>query len=152
TYRHLTAHADENAIGDNPSPYILLPDGRRADVGHLLLGVDALLHPRTVWPYADYGVPNIDPSSWVADLGFASMWMTQHEESGHSPPGAPVYPSTPNMDAYFRASAPDEDLLGDVESFGVQEQWGRMAGANLSAVLRAYYFGSTGVSAGSQSR
>jgi hypothetical protein len=152
TYRHLTAHADENAIGDNPSPYILLPDGGRADVGHLLLGVDALLHPRTGWPYADFGVANIGPASWVADLGFASMWMTQHEESGSSPPSAPVHPPAPDMNAYFRASAPDEDLLGDVESFGVNEQRGRMSGANLSQVLRAYYLGSAGAAAGSQSR
>lgn len=140
-YRDLTARADENATGDNPSPYIVLPNGQRVDLGHTLLGVDALLHPLTSKPYSDYNIPNIDPSSWVADLGIASAWMTEHEESG-SPHGDVVNPpATADLTAYYNNSAPLEDLLGDVDSFGIHAQWKAASGQRLSAVCRAYYTG-----------
>ncbi len=141
-HSHLTAHADENARGDNPSPYIVLPGGQRLDVGHLLLGLDALLHPRTRGAFAAYSVPNIDPSSWVADLGIASVWMTTHQETG-SPHGDVVNPpSSADLATYYDKSAPIEDLLGDVDSFGLHAQWQATPGQSLSQVMRGYYLGS----------
>ncbi|HWO25914.1 MAG TPA: hypothetical protein VNO30_44570 [Kofleriaceae bacterium] len=142
-YSHLTARADENGRGDNPSPYILLANGERIDFGHLLLGLDALVHPRTSTPYSDYGVPNIDPASFVADIGIAAVWMTQHEESGSPPGNAPRQLASPNLDEYYRMSAPTEDLLGDVDSFGMQETFNSGA-VSLSQAMRAYYLGSGG--------
>jgi hypothetical protein len=142
-YSHLTARADENGRCDNPSPYILLANGERIDFGHLLLGLDALVHPRTSTPYSDYGGPNIDPSSFVADIGIAAVRMTQHEESG-SPPGKPPHQlSSPNLDEYYRMSAPTEDLLGDADSFGMQEAFNSGA-VSLSQAMRTYYLGSGG--------
>lgn len=141
-YSHLTAHADENGLGDNPSPYIVLQNGERIDVGHLLLGLDALIHPNTGDPYATYGIPNIDPSSWAADLGIASVWTTLHEESGSPPKGAPVKLDTPDLDAYYNMSAPTEDLLSDVDSFGLHGQYAWIPGGQpLSLALRGYYLG-----------
>ncbi len=138
-YQHLTAHADENALGDNPSPYVVMPGGNRLDVGHLLLGLDALLNPSTGSPYSNYGVPNIDPSSWVADLGIASVWMTVHEETG-SPHGDVVNPpATADFDTYYNKSAPPEDLLADVDSFGARAQWNAVSGQRVSQVIRNYY-------------
>jgi Domain of unknown function (DUF4157) len=142
-YSHLTARADENGRGDNPSPYILLSNGERIDLGHLLLGLDALVHPRTSTPYSDYGVPNIDPASFVADLGIGAVWMTQHEESGSPPGNAPRQLSTPSLDEYYRMSAPTEDLLGDADSFGMQETFNSGA-VSLSQAMRTYYLGSSG--------
>lgn len=140
-FEHLTARADENALGDNPSPYIVMPNGNRIDVGHLLLGLDALLHPRVGAPFTNYGVPNIDPASWVADLGIASVWMTEHEESG-SPHGDVVNPpSTSDLITYYNKSAPVEDLLADVDSFGLHAQWRATPGQRLSQVIRGYYLG-----------
>jgi hypothetical protein len=69
-YRHLAARADENAVQDNPSPYLVLANGTRVDVGHVLLGLDALIHSTPAEdPFKTYQVPAIDPASWVADLG-----------------------------------------------------------------------------------
>ncbi len=140
-YEHLAAQADENALGDNPSPYIVMPNGTRLDVGHLLLGLDALLHPTTGWPFSDYDVKNIDVASWVADLGIASVWMTVHEEEG-KPHGDVVNPpKTPDLEAYYKKSAPLEDLLGDVDSFGLHAQRKASHGQLLSQTLKGYYLG-----------
>lgn len=144
-YEHLIARADENATGDNPSPYIKLEDGSQIDLGHLLLGLDALIHPSTSIPYSSYGVPGIDPASWVADLGIASVWMTQHEETGKPPSDAPKKLDSPDLDAYYQMSAPEQDLLGDVDSFSSHEEYvAAPAGQPLSQTLTAYYLGKGG--------
>lgn len=74
-------------------------------------------------------MPNIDPSSWVADLAIASVWMTEHEESG-SPHGDVVNPPrrTPDLNTYYDKSALVEDLLGDVDSFGLHARLTSVAG------------------------
>jgi hypothetical protein len=138
--RHLTARADENGVGDNPAPYLLLPSGEEVDVGHLVLGLDALLHPRTAVPFSAYGVPNIDATGWVADVGMASVWTTKHAE-GEPDPRASRRLAAADRDAYYRMSAPDADLLGDVDVFALWAAWGLAAGQPLSAALRAYYLG-----------
>lgn len=148
-YSHglLTSHATENdpAGGDNPSPYIELPNGEKVDFGHFLLGLDALVHPRTGSPYSDYGISNIDPSSWVADIGIAAVWHDQHVDEGEIPSGVPPNaPSTPNFDQYYLMSAPEEDLISDVDSFGAHQTWQDYSGAKLSEVLEQYYIGPAG--------
>jgi hypothetical protein len=151
-YQHLTARADENALGDNPSPYIVLPNGEQIDLGHLLLGMDALIHPTTSVPYSSYGVPNIDPSSWVADIGIASVWTTQHTEQRKPPSDSPVQPTSPDLNVYWAASAPEQDLLGDVDSFGVNGAFAPTSGRKLSQALRQYYLGAAAGSAAVQRR
>ena len=139
-HRHLTARADENGVGDNPAPYLLLPSGEQVDVGHLVLGLDALLHPRTAVPFSAYGVPNIDATGWVADVGMASVWTTKHAE-GEPDPRASRRLAAADRDAYYLMSAPDADLLGDVDVFALHAHWGLAAGQPLSAALRGYYLG-----------
>jgi hypothetical protein len=139
-YRHLTARADENGVGDNPAPYLLLPSGEQIDFGHLVLGLDALIHPRTAVPFSTYGVPNIDATGWVADVGMASVWTTKHAE-GEPDPRASRRLAAADRDAYYRMSAPDADLLGDVDVFALRAHWGLAAGQPLSAALAGYYLG-----------
>lgn len=151
TYNHLTAHADENAKGDNPSPYIQLVDGKMVDVGHMLLGLDSLAHPETGNPYSAAGVPGIDVASWVADLGIASVWMTEHERNSKPPNDAPPNrPARPDLKQYYKMSAPDSDLLGDVDSFGMDDAV--KGQPTLSAAMRAYYLGQSGTPAGVKKR
>jgi hypothetical protein len=146
-HRHLTARADENGPGDNPAPYVLLPGGEQVDIGHLFLGLEALLHPRTTVPFSAYGVPNIDATGWVADVGMASVWTTKHVEGTPDPRVSRPLPA-PDRDAYYLMSAPDADLLGDVDVFAMRAQWALAAGQPLSAALRAYYLGRPGRPAG----
>src|SRR6266508_3384704 len=139
-YRHLTARADENGVGDNPAPYLLLPSGEQVDFGHLVLGLDALIHPRTAVPFSAYGVPSIDATGWVADVGMASVWTTKHLE-GEPDPRVSRRLAAADRDAYYRMSAPDADLLGDVDVFALRAQWGLAAGQPLSAAIGGYYLG-----------
>jgi hypothetical protein len=150
-HRHLTARADENGVGDNPSPYVLLPSGEQVDIGHLFLGLEALLHPRTTVPFSTYGVPNIDATGWVADVGMASVWTTKHAR-GAPDPRVSCRLAAPDRDAYYRMSAPDADLLGDVDVFAMRAQWALAAGQPLSAAVGAYYLGRPGRPAGTRWR
>jgi hypothetical protein len=142
-HRHLTARADENGVGDNPAPYVLLPSGEQVDIGHLFLGLEALLHPRTTVPFSAYGVPNIDATGWVADVGMASVWTTRHAEGAPDPRVSRRLP-TADRDAYYLMSAPAADLLGDIDVFAMRAQWTPVAGQTLSAAMRAYYLGRPG--------
>jgi hypothetical protein len=150
-YKHLGAHADENDKGDNPSPYLQLADGKLVDLGHMLLGLDSLAHPETGDPYRSAGVPGIDPASWVADLGIASVWMSEHERNGSASDDVPANrPSAPNLLQYYKISAPDSDLLGDVDAFGMEDAV--KGKTTLSSALRAYYLGQSGTPAAASTR
>ena len=158
-YKHLTSHADENPSkekphGDNPSPYIVMPDSSRIDVGHLLYGFDALLHPRAGEPFRTYGVQGIDAASWVADLALPVFWTTyQIKNKNHEPyDDAPVKPKEADFDAYYKASAPTEDLVGDADAFGLNTQSTAPVGKKLSVILRAYYLGARGKQPGVNNR
>lgn len=161
TYEHLTAQANENTVrgkpqGDNPSPYIRLQNGKLVDVGHLLLTLDALLHPGSTRPYTDYGVPTIDAASWVADLALASVWVTTHLKTGKPNTQAPKNmklsnpPTTSELDEYYKASAPESDLLGDVDGFGMRDNWN--SNQPLSEALGDYYVGTQEKPAGVNKR
>jgi hypothetical protein len=94
-------------------------------------------------PFSAYGVPNIDATSWVADVGMASVWTTRHAEGAPDPRVSRRLPAA-DRDAYFMMSAPDADLLGDIDVFAARAQWALAAGQPLSAALRAYYLGRPG--------
>jgi hypothetical protein len=150
---HLTAHADENGMGDNPSPYIVLPNCERVDVGHLLLGLDALMHPgKPGEPYSSSDVPAIDPASWVADVGIAAVWMEYHQQfnkphKDEAPQKKKLTlqnPATRTADEYWKMSAPSEDILGDSDAFGLEAVWKADQTKKLSELLRKYYVDANG--------
>lgn len=148
TYRHLTAKTNENGVQDNPSPYIIRPGNEEIDVGHAFLGFAALRLPRTDVPFSKFGVPNIDVASWVADLAITIQWITAHEKDGKPDSSAPKKASklvTPYFDEYYKMSAPDPDLIGDADSFGLYLQWKKRPEQLLSQVLRSYYLGDSAI-------
>jgi hypothetical protein len=131
---------------DNPGPYIVDPDGNRVDIGHALLTLDALLHSQTGPPYTNFGVPAIDPASWVADLAIAVVWTERNGST--APKQLPPLPSRePDFAGYYEMSAPAPDLLGDLDGFGLLDQW-QASGGPLSDALTAYYLGGVGIEAG----
>ncbi|PSB17901.1 hypothetical protein C7B65_17005, partial [Phormidesmis priestleyi ULC007] len=149
-YAILTAKANENGIEDNPSPYIVIP-GRNEmiDIGHMLLTLDALLHPGSNAPYSDpyYNVPTIDPASWVADVSIGSVWLTL-KQNGTSQEGTPInlklsssIPTKEEIDEYYKASAPEADILGDVDGFGLFDRFNSpdRKDQRLSTHLKEYY-------------
>ena len=140
-FGRLSMHAPENPVPghplDNPSPYFYDTTATRVDLGHMLLTVDALLHPRADTPYSDFPVPAIDPASWVADIGIGAVWAEQ-DGVPDAPRVLPRLPDgQPDRDGYYQMSAPDADLIGDVDGFNVFNAM--LAGASLSATLVRYY-------------
>ncbi|MEU5659947.1 peptidoglycan-binding protein [Streptomyces sp. NPDC047737] len=122
---------------DNPSPYLVDATAERVDLGHVLLTMDAMAHGRADEPYVTFGVPAIDPASWVADLGIGAVWTEQDGQ-----PDAPVVlpylaDGRVDFDGYFHMSAPDADLLGDIDGFNIARSW--LQGTPLSSALIAYY-------------
>jgi hypothetical protein len=153
-FGRLSQHAPENPTPghplDNPSPYLLDVTGARVDIGHLLLTMDALLHPRAGEPYQTFSVPAIDPASWVADLGIGAVWAEQDGQPD-APKVLPRRPDgQPDLDGYYKMSAPDADLLGDIDGFNVAAGW--LAGSSLSSALIAYYLDSDTVPGGYRHR
>lgn len=144
TFARLTGAAYENnrppRAPDNPGPYLVDPLGARADLGHVLLVVDALTHDRVAHPYSAYGIPAIDPASWVADLAFAAVWA---ERDGLGAPfRLPLLGTEPDIVGYYEQSAPPPDLFGDVDGYGLLEQW-KSVGGPLSGAIEAYYLAGT---------
>ncbi|PZO50029.1 MAG: hypothetical protein DCF14_12895 [Phormidesmis priestleyi] len=149
-YAILTAKANENGKEDNPSPYLVIPErNEMIDIGHLLLTLDALLHPGSNAPYSDpyYNVPTIDPASWVADVGVGSVWLTL-QQRGTSQEGTPINlklssgtPTKEEIDAYYKASAPEADILGDVDGFGLFDRFNNPGRKDqrFSTHLKRYY-------------
>lgn len=140
-FGRLSMHAPENPVPgrplDNPSPYFYDTTATRIDLGHMMLTVDALLHPRADTPYSDFPVPAIDPASWVADIGIGAVWAEQ-DGVPDAPRVLPRLPDgKPDLDGYYQMSAPDADLIGDVDGFNIFNAM--LAGATLSSTLVRYY-------------
>jgi peptidoglycan hydrolase-like protein with peptidoglycan-binding domain len=144
-FNRLPQHAPENPTPakplDNPSPYLIDATGSRVDIGHFLLLLDALFHPDVENPYKAFGTPSEDVAGWVADVGSAVVWANRDGRDGFG--GAPkILPrlsdGQPDFDGYFQMSAPDADLLGDIDGFNLRDLF-ISTGGDLSTPLVAYY-------------
>jgi hypothetical protein len=115
----------------------------------MLLTLDALLHPTTTPLYASNGVYSIEPASWIADLSIGDVWATYHNDNKNQNditrrhwPKAPKLklsgnPTQKELDAYFKASASTQDLLGDADGFGIF--YNICNGNKLSEAFQNYY-------------
>jgi outer membrane protein OmpA-like peptidoglycan-associated protein len=114
------------------------------DMGHVLAGIDAMMAPATVRVPGLINRSNLLNeawATWAADLGLAtSDWAV--DECYSSPKG--------NADYYIRRQASDEDLRGDIDSFGLRAGLNAIAGpaqlgqaahlsGSLSDILLEYY-------------
>jgi peptidoglycan hydrolase-like protein with peptidoglycan-binding domain len=139
-FARLSMRAPENPVPgrplDNPSPYFFDATGERVDLGHLLLTIDALRHPGAGAPYTDFGIPEIDPASWVGDLGIALVW-TELDGLPDAPRQLPPLPSgNKDLDGYYAMSAPEPDLRGDIDGFNIAQL---LPASSFSAALISYY-------------
>jgi Domain of unknown function (DUF4157) len=136
----LRQHADENEIADNPSPYIEVGTDL-IDVGHLLVGVDAILHPRTSEPYAHHGLTSAPgPATWEGDVGAGMVYLAEHQSTRHQSADVRGNPA-PTVESYYRNSAPRIDIFGDVDAFGMASL---ITSDTLSAALRQFYISESG--------
>jgi len=136
----LRQRANENEIADNPSPYIKVGNDI-IDIGHVLVGVDAILHPSTTTPFSSHGLIYAPgPATWVGDIGAAMVFLKEHHKNGHKSDDVKGNLSA-TIEDYYKNSMPMSDLLGDVDAFGVAQMVGRQT---LSTALRYYYVGESG--------
>lgn len=124
-----------------------------------MLTLEALLYPGSWHPYSTYGVPTIDPASWVADVGIGAVWLQYQLNEGKPHEDAPKgfkdlnlssLSTREQLDLFYEASAPEPDVLGDVDGFGLYDAWNPTT--SLSEQLKAYYLGSQGRQPGKNER
>lgn len=168
-FKHLTAEADENLKKDNTGPYLIdTNSSRELDFGHTLFGLQALQMPfdyasntnNTLYQinpvliagskiFKNYNLDPIDFAGWIADIGIAVGMNEKHKSNDNQPPldgeGASVIhlPESPDIDRYYEISAPEADLEGDIDSYGLLRAWNIVESTNpdfrLSDVLTYYY-------------
>lgn|GEM_PF-6924627 len=99
----------------------LAPDGRWVDLQHLMVGLDVLSKPERA---ADYlGIPigtNYAASTWSGDVGSAAAEATLRRDITTWERWNPAAPEWDRLSHYFSSRAPDHDLLGDLDGWGIQ--------------------------------
>lgn len=120
----LLSQANENSVGDNPSPYIIDPFGKKIDLGHLLYGLDGLINNYDS-THQNYNLFSIyssnDLTGYIADLGSAAAESRLYKNGlkDKLTNESFNYPENDDIDRLFELNAPDADLLSDVDSFGM---------------------------------
>lgn len=118
----IIAKADENGIEDNPGPYITDDDGNVIDVGHLLYGLDGLIHNfDTIGVKFDRFLMrrSNDLTGTIADIFTAAAESRLYLNGEEDTLEAFYYPDSNDIDRLYDISAPNPDLLGDVDAFGL---------------------------------
>lgn len=157
TAGHLKSHADENSIEDNPSPYVIDTDGVRFDLGHAIYGFEGLLWNKETSNFfrrmhvqnnmvsgSEVVMNSLDFAGYIGDIGIAFAEYFYHKMFNSPPLARPYYPLNLDIDRYYDISAPHEDIMGDIESFGwyasyleLKTLFGR--DPELTEILKAYY-------------
>lgn len=120
----LTSNADENSIADNPSPYFIDPLGKKIDLGHLLYGLEGLIfdYVDTGYNYKNFQITKSnDLTGYVADVFTAAAERRIFNHYGLNKLGAGkyYYPNSDDPDRFYEISAPEADILSDVDPFGL---------------------------------
>ena len=154
-YMHLTAHGDENYRRENPGPYIYDPNGLKFDFGHAIYGMEVLIDNISISNFYGEGwniKASIILAGYLADIGIAigEYYYTFAKEEIPAGLKSKIYypiiegqPTIEDMDRFYEISAPNEDILGDVEAFGWFRAYKSMVAINpnvkFSEVLHYYY-------------
>jgi hypothetical protein len=136
--------------GQGPAPAFPAGAPERGGLGYLIQRQKTAGTPLQAAgePFSRYDLTAVTGGAgWEADVGIAMVTLQEHEDNKHKSPDVVGDPS-PNLEDYYRNSAPVTDLLGDVEAFGIS-----MPGcSSLSSALRAYYLGDSRTGPGHQNR
>ncbi len=135
-----------------PATGIIAPDGTMLDFAHFLITLDAYRYPdrnamfdigayfggslfSRVTPPLPIGSSRA-VMSWSGDVGGAiGNYMIEHENRGLTAL------DTAAMSSHFERSAPDADLLGNLDGLGAQNMLTTSSPATLEALVRLYYEG-----------
>ena len=136
---------------------VKVPDGSPVDMYHLMVGIDVL--PRQVenQTYWNFNVgQNYSASTWSGDIGAgaADAFLGQDkdwENANKIPlPGDANRTSklTELQARYYNTRAPESDLLGDIDAWGVDELRSDKSLDSIEKLLVAYYGSTTSSASG----
>lgn len=128
--KYLFSSANENSIGDNPSPYIIdtitntnnSVFHNKIDVGHLLYGLDGLIRDYDN-THENFKKLSIENSNYLT--GYIADFVPGAAESrlyanGHMDKFKDFYyPTSNDISRLYEITAPDADILSDVDAFGL---------------------------------
>lgn len=123
----LLSLADENSIEDNPSPYLRDPSNVLVDIGHVLYGLDALINnfKNTDSSFNNFQIyRSMDFAGYIADVftAAADSRVYKNKSNGSEPSNFGdifYYPLTNDLDRLYEISAPEPDIISDVDQFGL---------------------------------
>jgi hypothetical protein len=127
-----------------PVTGVVLPGGEFIDFAHYLITLDAYSHPDRMVMYSPgYGLPpqNIGSSyavaSWSGDVGGAvGDYTVAHEDRSLTAMDAAL------LDEHFEKSAPDADLLGNLDGLGAHLLLQQDSSiSSIEQLTRLYYEG-----------
>lgn len=151
-FNRLTAHADENGIQDNPSPYIVDPANNKIDVGHMLYGLDGLIYnyASTGGGFRNFQIyRSNDFTGYIADVFPAAAESRMYKNNEQANLKEAHWPTTNDIDRLYEIDAPLPDLYSDADAFGLYNAYKYFVidgnplppGGSLTfSFLMAYYY------------
>jgi hypothetical protein len=129
-----------------PVTGVVLPGGEHIDFAHFLITLDAYSHPDRNATYTPgFPVPempigsNRAVASWSGDVGGAAGDYSVAHEDRHL-----TELDNALLDENFQKSAPDADLLGNLDGMGAQLMLQQNSGiSSIEQLVRSYYEGIT---------
>lgn len=120
--QHLRSSANENSLRDNPSPYILDPAGDKIDLGHLLYGLDGLIHDYAS-THDNFKKLSIlysnDFTGYIADFVPPAAEARLYDHGYKDKFEEFHYPVVKDFNRFYAIHAPVPDILSDADAFGV---------------------------------
>ncbi|HXI26253.1 MAG TPA: DUF4157 domain-containing protein [Pyrinomonadaceae bacterium] len=130
------------------SQIVHMPDGKRVDVYHLMVGLDVL--PRKVEEQTYFKLPlgqNYSAALWAGDIGAgAADAYLGHDDKWEGTFKIPT-PKDPKrkeklndvIERYYSTRAPDSDLLGDIDAWGINALRENKSLSSIEGLLTEYY-------------
>jgi hypothetical protein len=122
---------------------VRMPDGRTVDVYHLFVGLDVLTKKVKFQSFATIELgPNYSAATWAGDIGAGAADATISKlEKIFRDCWANLHPSATDnerLEHYYNTRAPESDLLGDIDAWGVHSlRVGQMD--TIEKLLTSYY-------------
>ena len=129
-----------------PVTGVVLPGGEHIDFAHFLITLDAYSHPDRQATYSPgFGLSGLPigssraVASWSGDVGGAAGDYTVDHENRNL-----RHMDNALLDEHFQKSAPDADLLGNLDGMGARLLLQRNSGiSSVEQLVRVYYEGVT---------